>query len=98
MKDLIAALLIFARCLKKEDVYAPISCEHDVMYVCGVDMNKLSLDDVHKLYELGFIPGDGDCDYELCEDVDFKTIIQKEWDSIKNELTDCFYSYRFGSC
>ena len=98
MKDLIAALLIFARCLKKENAYAQIHCEHDVMYVCGVDMNKLSVDDVHKLYELGFIPGDGDSDYEICEDVDFETITQKEWDNIKNELTDCFYSYRFGSC
>ncbi len=106
MKDLIEALLIIQKYLKNPDSKYPTSCEHDTLYVCEVNLCDMSLEDVHKLYNLGFIPGSDD-DYNIVKDTlggefacecSYDSISQEQWDLLKNELTDSFYSYRYGSC
>ena len=107
MKDLIAALLILQDCLKDPDNKWPTACEHDVLYVCGVNLNLITADMLHQLNKLGFLPGSDedidlmtqyDEDGDYCGEIDFSTIDQETWDDIKDDLTDCFRSYRFGSC
>lgn len=53
MKDLIEALTILAKYMA-EDTYAPTHCEHDVLYVPGVEFEKVSEADQARLKELGF--------------------------------------------
>jgi len=107
MKDLIAALIILNDVLNRPDSKYPTACEHDMLYVCDVNFNLVTIDMIHTLYKLGFIPGsDEDADIlinyndagEYDGEIDFETIDQETWDSIKEELTNCFRSYRFGSC
>ena len=105
MKDLIAALLILNDVLNKPDSKYPTACEHDVLYVCDVDFNLVTIDMIHQLYKLGFIPGSDEDGSELYNengeyigDIDWESINEKTWDSLKDELTNCFRSYRFGCC
>jgi len=35
--------------------YAPFHCEHDTLYVCGVEPDEVSDEDKQRLDELGFI-------------------------------------------
>lgn len=107
MKDLINALIILNDVLNNPDSKYPTACEHDVLYVCDVNFNLVTIDMIHTLYKLGFIPGsdeDGDVliNYndagEYDGEINFETIDQETWDFIKGELTNCFRSYRFGSC
>ena len=51
MKDLIAALTIL---LKYGNPDHPTHCEHDVLYVCGINPEDVSEEDIKKLDELGF--------------------------------------------
>lgn len=95
MEELIRALNILSKYMK-EDYYRdfPTSCEHDVLYVCGVDLERMDVDIVQKLIDLGFIPGSND-------DTDYYwrgNFTQEEWEIRRKNLTDCFYSYKYGSC
>ena len=56
MKDLIAALTILGKYM--EETYSPTNCEHDILYVSGVDPNNVSPEDLLRLEELGFDPDD----------------------------------------
>ena len=51
MEDLIKALQIF---LKYGNPDSPTHCEHDVLYICGIDPNIVSQEDKAILKELGF--------------------------------------------
>lgn len=51
MEKLIEALQIF---LKYGNPEYPTHCEHDVMWICGIDCEKVSEEDKKKLDELGF--------------------------------------------
>jgi len=51
MKELIEALQIF---LKYGNPDYPTNCEHDIMYICGINSNDVSDDDKIKLEQLGF--------------------------------------------
>lgn len=51
MKDLIEALTIF---LKYGNPRCPTHCEHDELWICGVDPADVSEEDKEKLDELGF--------------------------------------------
>jgi hypothetical protein len=55
MSDLIKALQIF---LKYGDPRWPTHCEHDVMYIIGIDPEKVSAEDREELGRLGFSVGD----------------------------------------
>ena len=105
MNDLIEALTILSKYLKKGKKF-PTACEHDILYVCGINMDEVTVEDVHRLYDLGFIPGSDEDDYReiyddegnYVDDIDMRTIDQATWNRIKNNISDCFYSYKFGSC
>lgn len=55
MEDLIKALQIF---LKYGNPSYPTHCEHDVMYICGIDPEDVSEEDIAELDELGFFISD----------------------------------------
>jgi len=51
MDDLIKALQIFR---KYGNPSYPTHCEHDVMYICGIEPSVVSEDDIKELKLLGF--------------------------------------------
>lgn len=55
MKDLIEALTIL---LKYGNPRNPTHCEHDVLTICGIDVEKVSAEDVAWLDKLGFFIGE----------------------------------------
>jgi hypothetical protein len=55
MSKLIEALTIF---LKYGDPSYPTHCEHDVMYICGIEPNDVSDEDKKLLDSLGFFVSD----------------------------------------
>lgn len=55
MEKLIEALQIF---LKYGNPDYPTHCEHDVMYIVGIDPDDVSDEDKEKLDELGFFISD----------------------------------------
>ena len=61
--DLIEALEIFN---KYADKYAGTHCEHDVLYICGVDIESVSEKDKARLDHLGFFEGRED-GFESCQ-------------------------------
>lgn len=56
MEDLIKALQIF---LKYGNPRCPFHCEHDTLYVCGVEPEDVSKEDAAELERLGFFVGEG---------------------------------------
>ncbi len=59
MEDLIEALNIF---LKYTDTKYPTNCSHDELAIMDVNPNDVSMEDIIKLEELGFIVSDVDGD------------------------------------
>jgi hypothetical protein len=57
MDDLIEALTIFR---KYGNPAYPTHCEHDEMFVCGIDPGSVSAEDLARLEELSFTPTDAD--------------------------------------
>ena len=55
MEDLIKALQIL---LKYGNPDYPTNCEHDVLYICGIDADSVSEEDVEELDKLGFFVND----------------------------------------
>ena len=55
MKKLIEALQIF---LKYGNPDNPTHCEHDVLWICGIDPEEVSKEDKEKLDLLGFFEED----------------------------------------
>jgi hypothetical protein len=55
--ELIEAFTIFK---KYDDVSYPTSCDHDVLYVCGISPSIVSEEDIARLDELGFIASHDD--------------------------------------
>lgn len=55
MKDLIEALTILAKYIDPEEKW---HCEHDVLYVCHINEEDVSEEDMKRLGELGFFPSD----------------------------------------
>lgn len=51
MKDLYEAIGIF---LKYGNPTHPTHCEHDELWICGIEPDDVSKDDMEKLDELGF--------------------------------------------
>ena len=52
MEDLIKALQIL---LKYGNPKYPTVCEHDILYIVGIDLKKISIEDITELENLGFI-------------------------------------------
>ncbi len=57
MKNLIEALQIF---LKYGDPENPTHCEHDELWICGIDPSDVSEEDKKRLDELGFFISESD--------------------------------------
>ena len=102
MKELIEALQFILPFMKNPDAYAPCQCAHDVLYIWGVDLPKMTAEDVKKLNDMGFNPGfDEEVYIEECfgdEDYCWDDITDEIWDKMKENLSDCLYSFRYGSC
>jgi hypothetical protein len=59
MKDLIEALIILSF---YGDFYNPTHCEHDTLFIVGINPTDVSLEDKEKLDQLGFfISEDDEC-------------------------------------
>lgn len=101
MNDLIEALQIFLKYIQRPDSYAPTACEHDDFIVAGIDFDNMTVKDLKRLNELGFLVG---CDDDWCEELDdcYDKAENGEWQTlidyaIENGL-GCMHSFRFGSC
>lgn len=55
MEDLIKALQIL---LKYGNPDNPTHCEHDVLWICGINPDDVSEEDKSALHKLGFFVGD----------------------------------------
>lgn len=105
MNKLIEALQFLLQFMKDPDEEFPTHCEHDILYICGVDFSKMSLEDARKLDNYGFMVGDMEYDTykysndagEIC-DVDLDNMTEKQWEEFKENLSDCVSSYHYGSC
>ena len=106
MKKLIEALQYMYQFLEYPDEDRTTSCEHDVFYVCDVNLKKMTAEDVHKLFELGFVPGT-DEDYRYVEEQlghdfaisgDWSVITEEQWQNVREYLTGAMWSYVYGSC
>lgn len=51
MEDLIKALQIL---LKYGNPKYPTVCEHEILYIVGIDLKKISIEDINELENLGF--------------------------------------------
>ena len=51
MEDLIKALQIL---LKYGNPKYPTVCENDILYIVGIDLKKISIEDINELENLGF--------------------------------------------
>ena len=105
MKELIEALQLLLALIPKDSYHQefPTHCEHDVLYVYGVDWKKAKFDDVKKIIKLGFIPG-WDENLSFIDDLfgdefDWDKLTEEQWKRIlEEEIDDCCFSYKYGSC
>ena len=104
LNDFIKGLNILAKHQEKGDVYG----SHEMVYVSGIDLDSVSLEEVRELGALGFIPGDDSAsisdlifenfDHDLWE-TGIKTggvqnLTQEEWDWLKGAVSSgfCYYT------
>ena len=104
LSDFIKGLNILAKHQEKGDVYG----SHEMVYVSGIDLNSVSLEEVRELGALGFIPGDDSTsisdlifenfNHDLWE-TGMKTggvqnLTQEEWDWLKCAVSSgfCYYT------
>ena len=102
MKRLIEALQFILQFMKDPECKFPTACAHDVLYIWGVDLPKMTAEDVKKLDDMGFNVGfEEERFIEECfgnDDYAWKDLTEEIWDKMKDSLSDCLYSYRYGSC
>lgn len=108
MNKLIEALQFLLQFMKDPWEEFPTHCEHDILYIWGVDFSKMSLEDARKLDSYGFMVGDMEYDTykyfddegNYMEDVEFdlNTMTEKQWEDFKETLSECVTSYHYGSC
>jgi hypothetical protein len=93
MEELIIALAVFQKYMK-DDYHRnfPTHCDHGVMYVCGVDIERMDSNTAKELISYGFCPESYDIEY------DWEEFTQEEWEMRVPNLTGRFYSYKYGSC
>lgn len=100
MEEFIKAITFLSKFVDKNRKF-PISCEHDVLNIWGVNFDNMTADDVRTLVELGFGVGqDDDYDSETLQETEWTTITDEQWQKIKDLgiLTDCVHSFKWGSC
>lgn len=77
--------------------------DHDIIYLCGVDFEKMSGADIRYCIAHDFLPGNGESyDIDIVNEVageDWDNITDEQWEKIKESgLTDCLHSNYYGSC
>ena len=73
--------------------------EHDIWYIHGIDLEKMTAADVRKLCDYGFYPGmDDDYTSEELQNIGFEDITDIVWNKHKYDFSNCLHSYRYGSC
>lgn len=104
LNDFIKGLDILSKHQENGDVHG----SHEIVYVSGVDLKSISLEEVQELGKLGFIPGDDsesvteliqeEFDHDLWE-TGLKTggvqnLTQEEWDWLKGAVSSgfCYYT------
>ena len=104
LNGFIKGLNILAKHQEKGDVYG----SREMVYVSGIDLKSISLEEVRELGALGFIPGDDSAsisdlifenfDHDLWE-TGLKTggvqnLTQEEWDWLKGAVSSgfCYYT------
>ena len=102
MEKLIEALNFIMGFMKNPKTEWPTACEHDILYVCNVDLKRMSFEDVKKLDELGFSVGSDD-DWSIFtelfgDDFSYDDMTEEQWLEVRGELTDCVMSSEYGSC
>lgn len=103
MKRLIEALQFIMQFIDDPDCAYPTSCEHDDFYVWGVDLTKMSYQDVRYLIDTcEFMPGTDDefdiaLDY-LGECCDWNNLTEEGWLQLRDQLSSCVHSFKYGSC
>ena len=102
MSDLLEALTILWKYIAGYHEKYPLHCEHDVLFVCGIDFSIMDHKTIKKLIEFGFIPGIDD-DWDTVEAMlgkgfDWDDMTEEEWKKISPNITACMHSYRYGSC
>ena len=101
MEDLIEALNILKKYISNDfSKKYPTSCEHDVFMVHGIDFFKMTIEDVRKLYKLGFWLGtDWDERPDIVDIDDESTDIEYQKAlNYASENYNSMSSFRFGSC
>lgn len=111
MKKLIEALQYLLKFIKNPEENL-VACEHDIMRIWDVDVKSMTLEDVKKLYALGFNVGDTEYDdyhfwgkdgkrtdreFDISPYADGE-MTEADWEAIKDQLSECVSSYRYGSC
>lgn len=95
MEEFIKAITFLSKFVDKNRKF-PISCEHDVFNVWGVNFDNMTAYDVRKLSELGFEMGLGN---DFDEPPNWASISEAEWQEIKTSgISNCVHSYLWGSC
>lgn len=104
LNGFIKGLNILAKHQEKGDVYG----SREMVYVSGIDLKSISLEEVRELGALGFIPGDDSTsisdlifenfDHDIWE-TGLKTggvqnLTQEEWDWLKDVVSSgfCYYT------
>ena len=59
MKDLIEALQILSKYMPEDNKF-PTHCEHDILHVCDVDVDRVTDEDMERLEKLVFVIGEFD--------------------------------------
>jgi len=95
MDEFIKAITFLSKFVDKNRKF-PISCEHDVLNIWGVNFDNMTANDVRTLDGLGFEIG---LDDDFDESPNWASISEAEWQKIKTSgVTNCVHSYLWGSC
>lgn len=88
--------------MEDPDCKFPTACEHDMLSVWGIDLTKMSYQDILRLLEYGFIPGMDDEFSVVLEYVGegngWDDLTEEDWLQLRTELSSCVHSYEYGSC
>ena len=79
--------------------YYPTTCVGGMLYVWGIDLTRMTYQDLLRLFEYGFMPGMED-DYGILtkylgEDSDWTDLTEEVWLQLRDQLSDCVRSYEF---
>lgn len=88
---------------KYETDRTDLGASHDKIYVCNVNIKAIPVEEIRKLAELGFYPGDDEEDRgEILQDegfdiepddFDIEKVTEEQWNCLKEIIDNDFYYY-----